>query len=382
MSKRVVSEAWVEDIEKQRLPTKHYVYIIHVNWDNDSNSIIRRRYSHFFDLQVALLERFFDEGGGSQPSIRTIPFLPSKIFFRRSHVRNVALERLVPLSEYVKSIVVLPKHISQSDTVLNFFEPSNDDLKYTSKTEISTKVQNADEISEPMCLEEYIATDNFQKESSNEINLNVGDVVDVVEKLDAGWWLVTLNGENGYVPCTHLKRKDEKEENLVIFKTVIDGKKYICNKMFNADNPDEISIDKGCIVEVLEQSYDGWWLVKYKNKVGRVPAIYLSSSDTLTANCLLRREKKDKDIKINSVTNDTKSNFKDNEVNCYTATNDYDSKAYGGMDLKKGQVVKVIDRSSTGWWYVEFSSCEGWVPESYLEKKVGKVKPPIPKKPK
>ncbi len=41
------------------------------------------------------------------------------------------------------------------------------------------------------------------------------------------------------------------------------GKKYICHRSYVADSADEISLDKGCIVEVLESNLDGWWLIKY-----------------------------------------------------------------------------------------------------------------------
>ena len=47
-----------------------------------------------------MLESFPQEGGLKDPSKRIIPFLPGKILFGRSHVREVAIKRLKPIDEY------------------------------------------------------------------------------------------------------------------------------------------------------------------------------------------------------------------------------------------------------------------------------------------
>ena len=51
-------------------------------------------------VQIGLLESFPQEGGLKDPSDRIIPFLPGKILFGRSHVREVAMKRLKPIDEY------------------------------------------------------------------------------------------------------------------------------------------------------------------------------------------------------------------------------------------------------------------------------------------
>ncbi|KFQ39563.1 SH3 and PX domain-containing protein 2A, partial [Phaethon lepturus] len=78
------------------------VYIINVTWSDLTSQIIYRRYSKFFDLQMQLLDKFPIEGGQKDPKQRIIPFLPGKILFRRSHVRDVAVKRLKPIDEYCR----------------------------------------------------------------------------------------------------------------------------------------------------------------------------------------------------------------------------------------------------------------------------------------
>ncbi|KAI1236222.1 hypothetical protein IHE44_0001500 [Lamprotornis superbus] len=109
-------------------PYQEKVYIINVTWSDLTSQIIYRRYSKFFDLQMQLLDKFPIEGGQKDPKQRIIPFLPGKILFRRSHVRDVAVKRLKPIDEYCRALVRLPPHISQCDEVFRFFEARPEDL--------------------------------------------------------------------------------------------------------------------------------------------------------------------------------------------------------------------------------------------------------------
>ncbi|VDI26694.1 Hypothetical predicted protein, partial [Mytilus galloprovincialis] len=73
---RKITEIQVEDIQKRRHPSKHYVYVIKVIWSDGSRHVIYRRYSRFFDFQLSLLEKFPIEAGSIDPQRRIIPFLP------------------------------------------------------------------------------------------------------------------------------------------------------------------------------------------------------------------------------------------------------------------------------------------------------------------
>ncbi|GFR77558.1 SH3 and PX domain-containing protein 2B [Elysia marginata] len=118
MGKKVVGVN-VLDVEKRRVPSKHYVYVILVMWSDGCSLTIFRRYSRFFDLQANLLSQFPIEGGTIAPEKRIIPFLPGKIFFGRSHIKDVALKRLDDIRLYCKvlltaSQVILKAEFSQT----------------------------------------------------------------------------------------------------------------------------------------------------------------------------------------------------------------------------------------------------------------------------
>ncbi|XP_015269394.1 PREDICTED: SH3 and PX domain-containing protein 2B-like [Gekko japonicus] len=139
MPRKSILEVKVLDVQKRRIPNKHYVYIIKVIWSSGSTEVIYRRYSKFFDLQMQLLDKFPMEGGQKDPKQRIIPFLPGKILFRRSHIRDVAIKRLIPIDEYCKALIQLPGYISQCDEVLRFFETRPEDLNPPKEDPIGKK---------------------------------------------------------------------------------------------------------------------------------------------------------------------------------------------------------------------------------------------------
>ncbi|XP_014339270.2 uncharacterized protein LOC106701839 [Latimeria chalumnae] len=53
------------------------------------------------------------------------------------------------------------------------------------------------------------------------------------------------------------------------------GMLYYTVKGYDAKSADELSFNIGVVVEVLQKSEDGWWLIHYNEKNGYVPSMYL-----------------------------------------------------------------------------------------------------------
>uniref|UniRef100_A0A8C3AJ99 SH3 and PX domains 2A n=1 Tax=Cyclopterus lumpus TaxID=8103 RepID=A0A8C3AJ99_CYCLU len=159
------------------------------------------RYSKFFDLQMQILDKFPIEGGQKDPKKRIIPFLPGKILFRRSHVRDVAMKRLRFIDDYCRALVRLPPQISQSEDVLRFFETKAEDVNPPVE-DYGSKRKSGIDSSEPMVLEQYVAVANYERQENSEISLKAGETVDVIEKSESGWWFVSTAEEQGWVPAT------------------------------------------------------------------------------------------------------------------------------------------------------------------------------------
>ncbi|XP_029376613.1 SH3 and PX domain-containing protein 2A-like isoform X3 [Echeneis naucrates] len=294
MQLRTVLDVNVVDVQKRRNPSKHYVYLINVTYSDSTSHIIYRRYSKFFDLQMRILDKFPIEGGQKDPKKRIIPFLPGKVLFRRSHIRDVAVRRLKHLDNYCKALMKLPSHISQSEEVLKFFETKSEDLnppiepRGSSKRRLAwmqTWLQEPEkwisglDASDPMLLEQYVVVANYEKQEPAEISLQAGEVVDVIEKSESGWWFVSTAEEQGWVPATYLNSHSGTRDDLEVGASRAgEEEKYITVQPYSSQGKDEIAFEKGVTVEVIQKNLEGWWFIRYQDKEGWAPASYLKKA--------------------------------------------------------------------------------------------------------
>ncbi|KAM4607502.1 SH3 and PX domain-containing protein 2A-like isoform 2-T2 [Polymixia lowei] len=277
MQLRTVLEVKVVDVQKRRNPSKHYVYLINVTYSDSTSHVIYRRYSKFFDLQMQILDKFPIEGGQKDPKKRIIPFLPGKVLFRRSHIRDVAVRRLKHLDNYCKALMKLPSQISQSEEVLRFFETNAEDLN-PPKEDFggSCKRKSGLDASDPMLLEQYVVVANYEKQEPAEISLQAGEVVDVIEKSESGWWFVSTAEEQGWVPATYLNSHSGTRDDLELGASKAgEEEKYVTVQPYSSEGKDEIAFEKGVIVEVIQKNLEGWWFIRCQDKEGWAPASYL-----------------------------------------------------------------------------------------------------------
>ncbi|KAM9846839.1 SH3 and PX domain-containing protein 2B [Aulostomus maculatus] len=455
MPRRTVLEVTVQDVQKRRNPNKHYVYIIKVSWSDGSTEIIYRRYSKFFDLQMELLDKFPVEGGQKDPKRRIIPFLPGKILFRRSHIRDVAMKRLRPINEYCRALIQLPVYISQCEEVRVFFETRPEDLN-PPKEEPSGKkksgfverattfLKRGDSTSaDPLLLDQYVAVTDYEKQESSEISLHVGQVVEVIEKNESGWWFVSSEDAQGWVPATCLEAQDDPDDFTIqgeevprrfwslprhvgrrrtlgdLFSTGFgQEEKYSVIYPYSARDQDEIDLERGMIVEVIQKNLEGWWKIRYQGREGWAPASYLKKADIqsqkqsagaaahASTNDLdgfskqnqqnnIARENRDNNQKENRLSFFSDNKFKVGlrqrppprrdltiprgtnlpkppippqvEEEFYTIA-DFQTTIPDGISFQAGVKVEVIEKNASGWWYIQIDEKEGWAPATFIDK--------------
>ncbi|XP_048189950.1 SH3 and PX domain-containing protein 2B [Perognathus longimembris pacificus] len=421
--RRSIVEVKVLDVQKRRVPNKHYVYIIRVTWSSGSTEAIYRRYSKFFDLQMQMLDKFPMEGGQKDPKQRIIPFLPGKILFRRSHIRDVAVKRLIPIDEYCKALIQLPPYISQCDEVLQFFETRPEDLNPPKEEHTGKKKSGSDLTSvDPMVLEQYVVVANYQKQESSEISLSVGQVVDIIEKNESGWWFVSTAEEQGWVPATCLEGQDGMQDEFSLQPE--EEEKYTVIYPYTARDQDEMNLERGATVEVIQKNLEGWWKIRFQGKEGWAPASYLkkssgeplplklgpvSSSHTGALDLdgvgrqqnAMGREKElinnqrdgwlegrlvsDGDIKPRSPKMRQRPPPRRDmtiprglklpkppippkvEEEYYTIA-EFQTTIPDGISFQAGLKVEVIEKSLSGWWYIQMEDKEGWAPATFIDK--------------
>ncbi|KAM4620716.1 SH3 and PX domain-containing protein 2B isoform 1-T2 [Polymixia lowei] len=416
MPRRTVQEVTVQDVQKRRNPNKHYVYIIKVSWSDGSTEIIYRRYSKFFDLQMELLDKFPVEGGQKDPKRRIIPFLPGKILFRRSHIRDVAMKRLRPINEYCRALIQLPVYISQCEEVRVFFETRPEDLNPPKEEPIGKKKSGDSSAADPLLLDQYVAVTDYEKQESSEISLHVGQVVEVIEKNESGWWFVSSDDAQGWVPATCLEAQDDPDDFSMPGE---EEEKYSVIYPYSARDQDEIDLEKGVVVEVIQKNLEGWWKIRYQGREGWAPASYLKKVDIQTqkqsAGAAAHASANDLDgfSRQNQQNNAAKENRdnvqKDNKLSPFSDSNkrkvglrqrlpprrdltiprgvnlpkpptppqveeefytiaDFQTTIPDGISFQAGIKVEVIEKNSSGWWYIQIDDKEGWAPVTFIDK--------------
>ncbi|KAK2828115.1 hypothetical protein Q5P01_019149 [Channa striata] len=415
MPRRTVQEVTVQDVQKRRNPNKHYVYIIKVSWSDGSTEIIYRRYSKFFDLQMELLDKFPVEGGQKDPKRRIIPFLPGKILFRRSHIRDVAMKRLRPINEYCRALIQLPVYISQCEEVRVFFETRPEDLNPPKEEPIGKKRSGDSTSADPLLLDQYVAVTDYEKQESSEISLHVGQVVEVIEKNESGWWFVSSEDAQGWVPATCLEAQDDPDDFTLPGE---EEEKYSVIYPYSARDQDEIDLERGMIVEVIQKNLEGWWKIRYQGREGWAPASYLKKCDIqsqkqsggsavhASTNDLdgfsrqnnggrENRDNNQKENRLSFVSDNNKSKVGSRhrppprrdltivshvvqtcpshlfppqvEEEFYTIA-DFQTTIPDGISFQAGIKVEVIEKNASGWWYIQIDDKEGWAPANFIDK--------------
>ncbi|NXY43486.1 SPD2B protein, partial [Ceuthmochares aereus] len=400
------------------------VYIIKVTWSNGSTEVIYRRYSKFFDLQMQMLDKFPMEGGQKDPKQRIIPFLPGKILFRRSHIRDVAVKRLIPIDEYCKALIQLPPYISQCEEVLQFFETRPDDLTPPKDTQAGScpPCAGADSASvDPLVLEQYVVVADYQKQESSEISLCVGQLVDIIEKNESGWWFVSTSEEQGWVPATCLEGQDGVQDELSMQPG--GDEKYTVIYPYTARDQDEMNLDKGAVVEVIQKNLEGWWKIRYQGQEGWAPASYLKKGngemfsqklggssahscaldlDGISRQQVIASREKDglagqrdgrfdsrplpnadmrrkspkmrqrppprRDLTIPRGLNLPKPPVPPQVEEEYYTIADFQTTIPDGISFQAGMKVEVIEKNLSGWWYIQIEEKEGWAPATFIDK--------------
>ncbi|XP_009070404.1 PREDICTED: SH3 and PX domain-containing protein 2B [Acanthisitta chloris] len=346
-----------------------------------------------------------------------------KILFRRSHIRDVAVKRLIPIDEYCKALIQLPPYISQCEEVLQFFETRPDDLTPPKEEPIGKKRSGADSASvDPLVLEQYVVVADYQKQESSEISLCVGQLVDIIEKNESGWWFVSTLEEQGWVPATCLEAQDGVQDEFSMQPD--EEEKYTVIYPYTARDQDEMNLDKGAVVVVIQKNLEGWWKIRYQGQEGWAPASYLRKgngdmfsqklgSGSSAHSCALdldglsrqqpvasrdkdglggprdsrfdpralpgadsrrkspkmrQRPPPRRDLTIPRGLNLPKPPVPPQVEEEYYTIADFQTTIPDGISFQAGMKVEVIEKNLSGWWYIQIEEKEGWAPATFIDK--------------
>uniref|UniRef100_K7FDL0 SH3 and PX domain-containing protein 2B n=1 Tax=Pelodiscus sinensis TaxID=13735 RepID=K7FDL0_PELSI len=130
-----------------------------------------------------------------------------------------------------------------------------------------------------MILEQYVVVSSYEKQENSEISLQAGEVVDVIEKNESGWWFVSTAEEQGWVPATYLESQNgTRDDSEINTSKAGEEEKYVTIQPYTSQGKDEIGFEKGVTVEVIQKNLEGWWYIRHLGKEGWAPASYLKKA--------------------------------------------------------------------------------------------------------
>uniref|UniRef100_A0A8C9VFM6 Osteoclast-stimulating factor 1 n=1 Tax=Scleropages formosus TaxID=113540 RepID=A0A8C9VFM6_SCLFO len=211
----------------------------------------------------------------------------------------------------------------------------------------------------------------FEGKMADELTLHVGDLVkNVTKTAEEGWLEGELRGKRGVFPAnfvkevpTYLIGGDKREPRSLRKSRVVKTQIRKCEVAFayNPMNEDELDLVVGETIEILREIEDGWWLGRKNGKIGAFPSNFVKEIFVSGKDSLFKKEIKDQQRA--SVRKKTA-----NAKECYQVMFDYKAVSDDELDLKKGDVVRIISKETEdeGWWEGDLNGHRGFFPDNFV----------------
>jgi len=118
----------------------------------------------------------------------------------------------------------------------------------------------------------------YEKKSNEELNLAPNDVINVFEVTDDGWWVGEVNGVQGLFPSNFTDAEENQSKVTEVVETSNagpGGKKFaVALYDYDAQEPGELNMKEGDLIEITVMGEDGWWTGNLKGASGIFPSNY------------------------------------------------------------------------------------------------------------
>lgn len=291
MAQRIVLNARVIGAVQRDTP-KLKMFMLSVTWSDESEVIIYRSFQDFRKFHRQLKKRF-PLLNPFRRKERLIPKFNGKA--RKTNMQQKGSKRSIRrmrfLEAYCAQLLKCDQSVTKSSEVTQFFIPKDHDLQ-PDFTKNSVLVLLSDDLNEaggggpkghqsianvshPFVTQTYRCVAPYEtKDTKNRPFKVVADErLDVLIKEPTGWWLVENEEKHmAWFPAPYLELLDEDGGDDAFPPG---GSLYIAVKSYLTKKDDEIAVSIGSVVEVLQKSDNGWWLIRSNGKVGYIPSMYL-----------------------------------------------------------------------------------------------------------
>lgn len=207
------------------------------------------------------------------------------------------------------------------------------------------QTQNKDIVSSPKIA---VVKFKYEPQQEDELALNKGDKVYVLEKCTDGWWKGEVSGKSGWFPSNYvsedLDRSSASSKGDDISSSVSSGDDFIHGVVtlypFQGRNSEELNFDQGERLDIIElpDNDPEWWRARNKEgQVGLVPRNYVQKvSDAVPVYSRLQFSNGD------NVVVDSEVNNLDN------SSEDLSGKEWFHGKLSRAQSERVLENAAEG----------------------------------
>eukprot|EP00002_Diphylleia_rotans_P029456 TRINITY_DN6000_c0_g1_i6.p1 TRINITY_DN6000_c0_g1~~TRINITY_DN6000_c0_g1_i6.p1 ORF type:complete len:829 (+),score=161.24 TRINITY_DN6000_c0_g1_i6:51-2537(+) len=111
----------------------------------------------------------------------------------------------------------------------------------------------------PMAVHPLKAVRDYAASRPDQLNFRKGDMVTIIENVDATWWRGELNGKIGVFPAACLELEQ-----------------VIANRDFVGTKPEELHFVRGDIITILDRSDPNWWRGEVNGRSGVFPRTFVT----------------------------------------------------------------------------------------------------------
>ncbi|CAL8309679.1 unnamed protein product [Boreogadus saida] len=281
------------------------MYIVSVVWSDDSEGIIYRSFQEFQKFHGHLKKKF----PLLKPLRRSERVIPK---FRARAIKTMlqlngsrrSVHRMKILNDYCSKLLQCDSSVCQSSEVNLFFTCKDQDLQpdFTKNSIMvlpSGDLSNTQgggvadvnrpysgSVTSPFVSQTYRCVAAYETKDTKNRPFSVvhEEVLEVLIKDPAGWWLVENQHKRlAWFPAPYLQMfedsndDDDDDDHNDLEEAFLEGGAalYLAVRTFTGQKADEVSVPIGAVVSVLRMTKDGWWLVRYNNKAGFIPSMYL-----------------------------------------------------------------------------------------------------------
>lgn len=268
---------------------KKKMYVVSVLWSDQNDIVVYRTFGDFQKLHKQM-KKMFPSESKVKGSDRVIPKFPKQKEKHNSQMKrgSKSLARLKLLQKYCNDLLGCDPRVCQCTDLVQFFHPTQEDLQPEfSKNSILVMPSDDNQsnsgggnVTKPFVTETYCCVAAYEtKDTKNKpFKVATDEKVDVLIKDKGGWWLVENEEKQmAWFPAPYLEKLDSDSggDEDELDGSIGRGARYTAIKNYKATKNDEISVSIGAVVEVLQESDNGWWLIRYKGKAGYIPSVYL-----------------------------------------------------------------------------------------------------------